>query len=230
MIYVTGDTHGNPARLGADAMPFSRNWTKQDTLIVCGDFGYLFSGGPREEKTLRELSERPYTIAFTDGAHENFDMLAACPPAHWNGGVAGRVRRNIYHLQRGQVYKIEGHTVFAMGGGYSVDRARRDEGVDWWPAEMPSAEDYWRARRSLGHYGRKVDYIITHAAPESVMARITGDYEGERELNGFLQWVMDNVSYKRWYFGHLHMDVAMDNNLYAMFLGVRELTGGETVW
>jgi len=230
MIYITGDTHGSPARLGTEAMPFSTRWTKQDTLIVCGDFGYLFSGGSREELTLRELSFRPYTILFVDGNHENFDMLAAYPPVRWRGGSARRIRRNIYHLMRGQVFELDGHTLFTMGGGYSIDQARRYEGVDWWPAEMPTPAEYALARKNLERCDRNVDYIVTHAAPETVMHQIFGDHEGEKELNDFLQWVMDNVAYKRWYFGHLHMDAPLDNHLYAMFLSVRELTTGNIVW
>ena len=87
MIYITGDTHGSPARLSRESMPFAERWTKRDTLIVCGDFGYLFTGGPKEELTLRELSFRPYTILFIDGNRENFDLLGAYPPAPWKGGM-----------------------------------------------------------------------------------------------------------------------------------------------
>ncbi len=230
MIYVTGDTHGSPARLSAETMPFSARWGKQDTLIVCGDFGYLFNGGTREELALRELSFRPYTILFVDGNHENFNLMASYPPVSWKGGMARRIRRNVYHLMRGQVFELEGHTIFTMGGGYSIDHSRRYEGVDWWRAEMPSREEYELARKNLERCDRNVDYVVTHAAPEKVMRQIFGDHEGERELNDFLQWIMDSVAYKRWYFGHLHMDAPLEDRLYAMFLSVRELTTGNVLW
>jgi hypothetical protein len=230
MIYVTGDTHGSPARLSVETMPFSARWGKQDTLIVCGDFGYLFNGGAREELALRELSFRPYTILFVDGNHENFDLMASYPPVRWKGGMARRIRRNVYHLMRGQVFELEGHTIFTMGGGYSIDQARRYEGVDWWPAEMPGEAEYALARQNLERCDRNVDYVVTHAAPEKVMRQIYGGHEGERKLNDFLQWVMDNVTYKRWYFGHLHMDAPLDDRLYVMFLSVRELTTGNVLW
>jgi hypothetical protein len=230
MIYITGDTHGSPARLSAEMLPFSSRWGRQDTLIICGDFGYLFSGGTREELALREMSFRPYTILFVDGNHENFNLLANYPPIRWKGGMARRIRRNIFHLMRGQVFELEGHTIFTLGGGYSIDHARRYEGVDWWPAEMPAEADYALARKNLERCDRNVDYIVTHAAPERIMRQIFGDHEGEKELNDFLQWVMDNVTYKRWYFGHLHMDAPLEDRLYAMFLSVRELTTGNLIW
>ncbi len=230
MIYITGDTHGSQARLSRETMPFADRWTKRDTLIICGDFGYLFNGGPKEELALRELSFRPYTIAFVDGNHENYNLLANYPAIAWRGGMARRIRRNVYHLMRGQVFEMEGHTIFTLGGGFSIDRARRYEGVDWWPAEMPAPEEYETARRSLLRCDYDVDYVITHAAPEKIMKQIFGDHEGEKELNDFLQWMVENVTYKRWYFGHLHMDAPLENRLYAMFLSVRELTTGNIVW
>ena len=230
MIYITGDTHGSPARLSRETMPFADRWTKRDTLIVCGDFGYLFTGGPREELALRELSFRPYNIAFVDGNHENFDLLNTYQTIQWRGGLAQRIRRNVYHLMRGQVFEMEGHTLFTMGGGFSIDYTRRYEGVDWWRAEMPAKEEYETARKNLERCDRDVDYIITHAAPEKVMRQIFGDHDGERELNDFLQWMVEHVTYKRWYFGHLHMDAPLENRLYAMFLSVRELTTGNVVW
>jgi hypothetical protein len=230
MLYITGDTYGSPARLSKETMPFANRWTKKDFLIVCGDFGFLFAGGTREELALRELSFRPYTILFVDGNHENFNMLAACPIVHWKGGLARRVRRNIYQLLRGQVYEIEGKTIFTMGGACSIDRVRRHEGVDWWPEDMPSAQEYALARENLDKCSRNVDYVITHTAPETVMSQIYGEHECEKELNGFLQWVMDSVAYRRWFFGHLHMDAALENNLYAMFLSVREVETGNVVW
>ena len=230
MIYITGDTHGSAARLSRETMPYADRWTKKDSLIVCGDFGYLFNGGPKEELALRELSFRPYNILFVDGNHENFTLLNAYPTVPWKGGTARRIRRNIYQLMRGQRYELEGHTMFTMGGGFSIDQSRRYEGVDWWREEMPTAAEYAAARKTLSACDNDVDYIVTHAAPESVMKQTFGFHEGERELNEFLQWIMDNVAYKRWYFGHLHMDAPLDNRLYAMFLSVREMTTGNLVW
>lgn len=230
MIYVTGDTHGMAARLSHDTLPFAAEWTKNDYLIVCGDFGFLYSGGSREELFLRELSFRPYNILFVDGNRDNYRLLNKYPVAPWHGGLARKIRRNVIHLLRGQVYTLGGKTLFTMGGGFSIDRYRRVEGTSWWPEELPSAEEYETARRNLQTAGMRVDAIITHAAPASAMENISGDHAGEQELNDFLEWVKRNVAYSRWYFGHLHIDAPMEENLYAMFLGVRELEHGAQVW
>lgn len=230
MIYVTGDTHGRAARLSRESMPFADSWGKNDTLIICGDFGFLMNGAKREEMFLRELSFRPYTICFIDGNRENFSLLDGLKVVKWHGGNAHRLRPNVIHLMRGQVYELEGHRIFTMGGGCSIDRERRDRDVDWWPQEMPSDEEYAEARRNLEACGMAVDYVISHAAPQSVMDEIYLPNPEEKPLNDFLDWVLGGVKYSRWYFGHLHVDAALERSLYAMFLSVRELETGSPVW
>lgn len=40
MIYITGDTHGDCiSRLNVHAFPEQKERTKDDVLIICGDFG-----------------------------------------------------------------------------------------------------------------------------------------------------------------------------------------------
>ena len=230
MIYITGDTHGRAARLSRESMPFAESWGKQDTLIVCGDFGFLSSGTKREELFLRELSFRPYTICFLDGNRENFGLLDSYKVTQWQGGNVHRIRANVIHLMRGEIYELEGKRIFTMGGGYSIDRERRYENVDWWAQEMPSETEYQNAKQHLQSVGMSVDYVLSHAAPQSIMDEIYLPNPQEKPLNDFLDWVLQNVKYDRWYFGHLHVDAALERNLYAMFVAVRELVTGKPVW
>ena len=45
MIYVTGDTHGDFSRFDPMLFPKQRKMDKSDTVIICGDFGGVWSGG-----------------------------------------------------------------------------------------------------------------------------------------------------------------------------------------
>ncbi|NLO85285.1 MAG: hypothetical protein GX096_07645 [Clostridiales bacterium] len=224
MIYLTGDTHGKPARLSSQAMPFSKKWGKNDMLIVCGDFGYLANGAAKEDLLLRELALRPYTICFLDGNRDNIDLLNTYPVTQWHGGMVHRIRHNIIHLMRGQVYEVDQHKIFTMGGGYSIDRYRLHEGVDWWANEMPSSAEYETARQNLQAAGMEVDYILTHTSPTSASQEIFAANAQEQELSDFLQCVKDEVTYQKWYFGHVHMDAALADETYALFTATRELT------
>ena len=106
MIYVTGDTHGDRFRFIRNMLN-DDSWTKDDYLIICGDFGYLFFNNSAEEKFLDFLETKPYTICFCDGNHENFPAIFKYPQEKWNGGNIHRIRKNIIHLMRGQVFTIK---------------------------------------------------------------------------------------------------------------------------
>ena len=113
MIYITGDMHGEEERLHEKPL---RKLKEGDTLLVCGDFGFVWDDSPKERKLLEYLGSRKYTVAFLDGTHENYDLLNKCRMPVWNGGRVHRVSGNLLHLMRGQVFKIEGHTFFTFGG------------------------------------------------------------------------------------------------------------------
>ena len=52
-IFVTGDTHGDYdiAKLNTHNFPVQRELTKEDYLIIAGDFGCVWYGGKNIEKT-----------------------------------------------------------------------------------------------------------------------------------------------------------------------------------
>ena len=72
MVYITGDIHGDLSRLSADKLKFMKI---HDTLIICGDFGFIWDDSKNEDKILRNLGKRKYNICFVDGTHENFKIL-----------------------------------------------------------------------------------------------------------------------------------------------------------
>ena len=44
MIYITGDTHGDFRRFDGVCFPEQKQMTKDDYVIVCGDFGGIWDG------------------------------------------------------------------------------------------------------------------------------------------------------------------------------------------
>jgi predicted phosphodiesterase len=201
MLYITGDTHGDYWDLFERTKDLGL--TSDDTVIICGDFGFIFI----DDYFLTKLTLLPWNIAFVDGNHENFDKLESYPVEEWNGGTVHRIAKNIVHLMRGNVFTIEEKTFFCMGGAYSIDKGMRKEGVSWWSRESPSNEEYRTASASLEKHNMTVDYILTHNIPER------GFYElgyspdmHDKELVGFLQWVFENVNFKEWFAGHFHID------------------------
>lgn len=207
MIYVTGDTHGDLSRFSARAV---RRLKKGDTLIVLGDFGFLWTGGAAEQRVLKKLAKQRYTLAFVDGSHENFSLLSQYPEEEFAGGRAQRLGGRLYRLLRGEVYTLEGRTLLAFGGGESLDRESREENVTWWPEELPGDADYARAQKNIDAHGGAVDYIVTHDAPSRLLAflnlnRDTVLYE-ENALERYFDGLMHGVRFRHWYFGRYHLD------------------------
>lgn len=217
MIYVTGDTHGEVTfqKLPAFARA-NPQLTKRDYVIIAGDFGGVWSEKTLEED-LRPYSELPFTVLFVDGNHENFDLLNAFPASKWKGGKVHFVREDIIHLMRGQVFELEGHTVFTFGGATSVDRGFRREGYSWWKAERPTDEDLDEALANLKRYNNKVDYIVTHSCGERALMypplrtrTLQMDVYPENQM---LSYFEDILEYKHWYFGHYHLDGRLNDRM-----------------
>ncbi len=216
MIYVTGDTHGDIGRFRDKQM---KKLKKGDTLIVCGDFGFLWDDSRREHNDLKRLMSKNYTIAFADGCHENFDLLEGYPVTEWNGGKVHMIAENIIHLMRGQVFEIEGKRIFTFGGGHSQDYDFRSD-EKWWKREQPSDEEIAEGIHNLREYDYKIDYVITHEPPASLKDCLGVDVLERLEMHAFFEDMIKVCTYEKWFFGKCHIDKHIPMKFYAMFDGV----------
>ena len=57
MLFVTGDCHGDFRRFSALRFPWQKLLTKEDFVLVCGDFGGLWNGKAQEGFGLDWLEE-----------------------------------------------------------------------------------------------------------------------------------------------------------------------------
>ena len=228
-VFITGDTHRLMDIVKIDM--FDRNigndLTRDDYLIILGDFGGVWTGRdiwgrhfPKDvyqdagmqnyDKYPRKYWEKkPYSVLFLDGNHENHSALDMYPVEPWHEGKVHKIYENTYHLMRCQVFEICGKKLFVMGGAESSDKAWRREGFSWWPREMPSIEEYEEAVTNLEKCGRKVDYILTHCAPETTVCSLNMPnmyYRSKNELTKFFDTLVQTIEFKGWYFGHYHND------------------------
>ena len=209
MIYATGDCHGNFRRFQPEYFPEQAGMTKNDMVIIAGDFGGVWFGDSRDDETLDWLERLPFTLVFVCGNHENYDALERCPVAEWHGGKVHRIRPHVLHLMRGQIFELESYRFFTMGGAKSHDTNHRINHISWWRQELPSDEEYIEALQNLERYNWQVDYIITHCAPTSIALAGSRHNEADR-LTDFLQEVRERATYHYWLFGHYHDNRAID--------------------
>jgi hypothetical protein len=225
MIYVTGDTHGDLRRFRSGKI---RRLKKGDTLLICGDFGFVWDGSEEEAKKLQWLSKRKYTIAFVDGCHENYDRLDALPVEEWQGGSVHRLGENLVHLLRGGMYEIEGKKIFAFGGGESKDKEIRVEQKSWYEHELPTTEELRRGAGNLEKAGFAVDYIITHTGPaRSKVASEEEPADNGNRLDIFLAQMLRSVKFERWFYGECHQDRMLSGRMFSLFEAVMPADAGE---
>lgn len=217
MIHITGDTHGK------------RDWGKifmanregkikaNDYVIITGDFGGIWYGNGADDELLNRYAKLPFTVLFIDGNHENFDRLYEYPVEDWNGGKIHKIRDNVFHLMRGQVFTIEDKTFFTLGGGTSIDKEwrlqyERENSTYkkpckiWWEQEIPTISEMAMATVELLKHNNKVDYIITHSLGKKFMEEVLEFVKEDTVLSEYLDAVMQTVEYKRWFCGHFHVD------------------------
>lgn len=218
MIYVTGDTHVDIdiKKLSVKNFPMQKSLTKKDYLIVCGDFGLIWDGSTQEIWWKKWLAGKNFTTLWIDGNHENFDILREFSLQDKFGGKVREIAPNIYHLERGQVLTIDGQRFFVMGGARSHDKEYRTEHISWWKDEMPSMEEMERGINALDNNGWSVDYVLTHCAPRSIQTMIADWYEND-PLVSYLERIMVDLQFKRWYFGHYHIDKIMNDQFIALY-------------
>lgn len=121
--------------------------------------------------------------------------------------------------------------ILVVGGAYSIDKAIRlqyqavcREKI-WFEQELPTAEEYRRAIKSLADHGNQVDHIITHTGPRSIIPRVIGVSPDahDLELTGFLDWIYHEISFTHWYFGHLHEGLSINDQIDVCFLTVHPI-------
>jgi predicted phosphodiesterase len=228
-IFITGDIHGTISvnRLSTDGFLEGKELTKDDFVIIAGDFGLIWSGDKEDRHWLKWLNEKPWTTLFIDGNHENFDLLEAYPIEEWNGGKARKIMPYIWHLTRGQMFTLHGKKFFTFGGAASIDKHHRTEGKSWWAREMPSAEEYDEGLDILEKHGWKTDYVITHTCSTTSLLWIADKfglyYKPEDESNRYLDIIHEKLDYKHWFFGHFHENMNLPDRQALLYDNIIQL-------
>lgn len=234
MIYVTGDIHSKPNRFSSDIFYEQKEMTKDDFVIILGDFGLVLesdSESRKEKYWLDWLDKKPFTTLFVEGNHENFDRLDAYPVEEWNGGKVHKLRPSVIHLMRGQIFTLQGRTFFTFGGASSHDisdgilklddpnlklkikrlehAGRNDYRINhynWWERELPNEAEMQEGRNNLAAHGNKVDYILSHSPSTAILQKMDhGKREYQKDcLTEYLQELLDAVEYRYFLFGHMH--------------------------
>lgn len=216
MIFLLGDTHG-PTNFLKKISELEKQYrpAENDYVIILGDFGILFALQENlfEKLALQKANEKPYKVLFIDGNHENFPrLLAESRDCNFGGSIARQLTKykNIIWLQRGCCYHIDNKKILTFGGGTSIDKAYRVQDISWWEEENISDQDIEKYKETIKKYGKDYDYIFTHTAPTSFASRCIIPYFDDRNSDVLEKLLHDGLNFKKWYFGHYHVDKDAD--------------------
>ena len=239
MIYITGDCHSDFSRFSTDKFPIQEEMTKDDYIIICGDFGGIWNyqvESEYEKYWLDWLNNKNFTTLFVDGNHENFDRLYQYPVEEWHEGKVHKIRDSVLHLMRGEIFNIDNKKFFAFGGARSHDIQDgivnldeeeriynlrkmgaffRIRNYSWWDLELPTEDEMNNGLKNLEKANYKVDYIISHCCPTSLLTLIGGLSFEKDILTDYFQQISEKCEFKKWFFGHYH-DYRQINSQYVL--------------
>ena len=222
-IYLTGDTHIpiDIQKLGTKQFPEQKMMTRNDYVVILGDFGLYWHEDKEYYWWRRWLKDKKFTILWIDGNHENHEWIDSMKVSEWNGGKVHQTEENIIHLMRGQIYTIDGKTFFTFGGASSYDKEQRREGISWWAREEASYAEQTEGLKNLEAHNWKIDYILTHTCPKTLIPSMfkAKIYENNPTEN-YLDYIAENAQYNRWYFGHWHQ--SKDNGKFTVLYNTIE--------
>ena len=242
MLYVTGDCHTDLRRFNKMNFPEQEGMTRDDFVLVLGDFG-IWDGSKKENYWLNWLDDKPFITILVDGNHDNRDLLDAYPIKQWHGGMVHKIRPNVIHLMRGQIFTIDSKKIFTFGGGKSHDikdgileptdpdyRQKKKELDErnawyrinhktWWARELPSEDEMVEGLANLEKNNWDVDFIFSHCPPTKILQQLDagrGKYEPDY-LTDYLQEISNKCNFKAWGFGHLHENKEIDDKHFCLY-------------
>lgn len=211
-VAIAGDWHGRGAWAELAIEHAARNGA--DAMIHVGDFG-LWTPGYATDKYLDMVSTAVAKagIAFfwLPGNHEHWPTLPE----------AGRGKRpwlhhgNLIMLPIGYRWSWWGKRFMAVGGAYSVDRAKRTLGKGYWEEEtLTDADVDWACHQPHG-----MDVILAHDCPTGVAIPGIGGIGKASPDSGFpaidlvraeehrrkMKSIWDKHKPGRWFHGHYHV-------------------------
>lgn len=204
-VLLVGDTHGDAKFISSINRLAKTQGARY--VIQLGDFGYDFS--PNVLASIRAWldGDERRKWYWLDGNHDQHDYIRSeirkgkhpkKPVKHFH--------ERMFYCPRGSTLKIGQKNVLFLGGAVSIDKARRQQGVNWWPQENLSTADVHRAIDN----GKRADVLLSHDAPPNGELKnwlkeqgykIDRDSEQNRKA---VQAVMDKTPVCEVYHGHYH--------------------------
>jgi len=241
--FVTGDTHGTydikkiHKWYNKALKKYNFDEDKKNNLFILGDWGALWHEKHEPHKFKKDLelqlkyAKKKYQLFVIPGNHENYNLINQLPIVEKFGGKMRKLTPyspynpdkyygDIYLLERGEIYTINGQKILALGGALSQDRSLRTLNVDYWEEELWSIQEEYNCLDNLDKHNWNVDIVLSHTCPSFVGNYYLHKLHGNNfnifgKNNGktkeptsvfFEHLIKEGLEFKEWHFGHWHDD------------------------
>ena len=209
-IFVCGDTHreNDIAKLQTQNFTIQKDLTKDDVLIVAGDWGGIWYYDSRNDNLLEWWESRNFTTLVVDGNHENHNVIKELEIVERFGGKVRKVSESVFIAERGEIYTINGKKILTLGGADSIDKHLRLKDFDWWEQESITQKDFNNALDNLERYNYDVDYFITHTGGSEVVKFLGFNaFPSDKYIDFILNSLPPRT---RHYCAHYHVDMIVN--------------------
>jgi hypothetical protein len=162
-LLVAGDSHGSAVH--AHFLIERAQEQRCDAILHLGDLGFWPKWTDFLDYTRLLLDDARLPLYFVEGNHEDYPRLLR--PVAQVGAFRLVVPPKtpagcgIWHIARGARWSWRGIRFLGVGGGYSIDKRLRAPGIDWFPEESISDEQY----QQITSDPDQVDVCVFHDAP-----------------------------------------------------------------
>jgi len=241
--FVCGDTHGkiDMKKITKWYQKEFSSLTKRDNLFILGDWGAIWHYRSDKHKYKKDVelqvkwAKKNFQTIVIPGNHENYDLINKLPVIEkWGGKVKVLTPKSpytdkdygeIYILERGEIYTINGDKILAMGGARSQDQAMRIVGEDYWAEELWSMEEENNCLTNLDKHNWEVDYVFAHTCPERIGSFILDGVDAAHNQKTYYNYsakvkdplskffthlINEGLKFKEWHFGHWHEDLVFN--------------------
>lgn len=180
-------------------------------IFILGDGGFLWHkdkysdfNGELINTVNSWMKELNSILIVVPGNHENYERIYSLPKVlidEYNcKGNFRVISPYIRYTERYGEYTFEGKEFLVLGGARSIDKLYRHEG-EWFPEETFSIEEKSIITNLIKD--NEYDYVLAHTCPDYIIHQIF-DAQYRDSNSEFFDRVMNYISPKAWYFGHLH--------------------------
>lgn len=214
-MILTGDLHASLEELQFLRPEYLRekygSRCENTIIVILGDGGFLWHedsysdfGGELIITLNNWLKELNSVLIVVPGNHENYERIYSLPKVHIDEknykGDFREISHCIKYTERYGEYIFENKYFLVLGGARSLDKIYRHEG-EWFSEETFSIEEKDRIISFIKD--NEYDYVLAHTCPDHILHQIF-DTNFRDSNSEFFDRVMNYISPKVWYFGHLH--------------------------